>query len=154
MGRTRRNPFRGLVDTIGEMNRMRERWMTAQETEKDRQRTHMSAWVPTTDIFAKGEDLVIRVELAGVMPGDVDVALSNGVLTISGERVSELDDEEVSYYVRERFYGIFRRAITLLEGIDESKISAAFKNGMLQIAVQGGAAAAEPKRIQVRDESD
>ena len=154
MGRTRRNPFRGLVDTIGEMTRTRERWMTAQETDEDGQRTHMSAWVPTTDIFARGEDLVIRVELAGVMPGDVDVALSNGVLTICGERVSELDDEEVSYYVRERFYGIFRRTITLPEGIDESKISAAFKNGMLQIAVQGGAAAAEPKRIQVRDESD
>ncbi|HSK85600.1 MAG TPA: Hsp20/alpha crystallin family protein [Rubrobacter sp.] len=154
MGSTRRNPFRGLVDTIGEMNRTRERWMTAQETEEDRQRTHMSAWVPTTDIFARGEDLVIRVELAGVMPGDVDVALSNGVLTICGERVSELDDEEVSYYVRERFYGIFRRTITLPEGIDESKISAAFKNGMLQIAVQGGAAEAELKRIQVRDESD
>ena len=154
MGRTRRNPFQGLVDTVSEMNRTRERWMTGQETEEDRQRTHMSAWVPTTDIFAKGEDLVIRVELAGVMPGDVDVALSNGVLTISGERVSELDDEEVSYYVRERFYGIFRRAITLPEGIDESKISTAFKNGMLQITVQGGAAAAKPKRIQVRDESD
>ena len=154
MGRTQRNPFQGLVDTVSEMNRTRERWMTGQETEEDRQRTHMSAWVPTTDIFAKGEDLVIRVELAGVMPGDVDVALSNGVLTISGERVSELDDEEVSYYVRERFYGIFRRAITLPEGIDESKINAAFKNGMLQITVQGGAAAAKPKRIQVRDESD
>ena len=154
MGSTRRNPFQGLVDTISEMNRMRERWMTGQETEEDRQRTHMSAWVPTTDIFAKGEDLVIRVELAGARPGDVDVALSNGVLTISGERVSELDDEEVSYYVRERFYGIFRRAITLPEGIDESKINAAFKNGMLQITVQGGAAAAKPKRIQVRDESD
>ena len=154
MGSTRRNPFRGLVDTISEMNRTRERWMTGQETEEDRQRTHMSAWVPTTDIFAKGEDLVIRLELAGARPGDVDVALSNGVLTISGERVSELDNEEVSYYVRERFYGIFRRAITLPEGIDESKISAAFKNGMLQIAVQGGAVAAEPKRIQVRDESD
>ena len=154
MGSTRRNPFQGLVDTISEMNRMRERWMTGQETEEDRQRTHMSAWVPTTDIFAKGEDLVIRVELAGARPGDVDVALSNGVLTISGERVSELDDEEVSYYVRERFYGIFRRAITLPEGIDESKISTAFKNGMLQITAQGGAAAAKPKRIQVRDESD
>ena len=154
MGRTQRNPFQGLVDTVSEMNRTRERWMTGQETEEDRQRTHMSAWVPTTDIFAKGEDLVIRVELAGARPGDVDVALSNGVLTISGERVSELDDEEVSYYVRERFYGIFRRAITLPEGIDESKISTAFKNGMLQITAQGGAAAAKPKRIQVRDESD
>jgi HSP20 family protein len=153
MSITRRNPFRGLVDTISEMNRTRERWMTGQETGEDRQRTHMTAWVPTTDILASNEDLVIRVELAGVRPGDVDVALSSGVLTISGERRSDLDDEEVSYYVRERFYGVFRRTITLPEGIDESKISASFKNGMLQISVQGGAAAAEPRRIHVRHES-
>jgi HSP20 family protein len=153
MSITRRNPFRGLVDTISEMNRTRERWMTGQETGEDRQRTHMTAWVPTTDIFASNEDLAIRVELAGVRPGDVDVALSSGVLTISGERRSDLDDEEVSYYVRERFYGVFRRTITLPEGIDESKISASVKNGMLQISVQGGAAAAEPRRIHVRHES-
>jgi HSP20 family protein len=153
MSVTRRNPFRGLVDTISEMNRTRERWMTGQETGEDRQRTHMTAWVPTTDIFASNEDLVIRVELAGVRPVDVDVALSSGVLTISGERRSDLDDEEVSYYVRERFYGVFRRTITLPEGIDESKISASFNNGMLQISVQGGAAAAEPRRIHVRHES-
>ena len=153
MSITRRNPFRGLVDTISEMNRTRERWMTGPETGEDRQRTHMTAWVPTTDIFASNEDLVIRVELAGVRPVDVDVALSSGVLTISGERRSDLDDEEVSYYVRERFYGVFRRTITLPEGIDESKISASFKNGMLQISVQGGAAAAEPRRIHVRHES-
>ncbi len=154
MSVTRRNPFRGLVDTISEMNRTRERWMTGQETGEDRQRTHMSAWVPTTDILASNEDLVIRVELAGVRPGDVDVALSSGVLTISGERRSDLDDEEVSYYVRERFYGVFRRTITLPEGIDESKISASFNNGMLQISVQGGAAAAEPRRIHIQHESD
>ena len=154
MGITRRNPFRGLVDTISETNRTRERWMTGQETGEDRQRTHMTAWVPTTDIFARNEDLLIRVELAGVRPADVDVALSSGVLTISGERGSELDDEEVSYYVRERFYGVFRRTITLPEGIDESKISASFNNGMLQISVQGGAAAVEPRRIHVRYESD
>jgi HSP20 family protein len=154
MGRTRRNPFRGLIDTISETNRTRERWMTGQEIGEDRQRTHMTAWVPTTDIFARGEELVIRVELAGVRPEDVDVALSNGVLTISGERRSELDDEEVSYYVRERFYGVFRRTMTLPEGIDQSEISAGFKNGMLQVTVQGAAAAAEPQRIRVRHESD
>lgn len=154
MGRARRNPFRGFIDTIGEMNRVREHWMTGQETGEDRQRDHMTAWVPTTDIFARGEDLVIRAEIAGVRPEDVDVTISNGVLSVSGERRSELDEEEVSYYVRERFYGLFRRSMTLPEGIDESKISAAFKNGMLQITVQGGAAAAEPRHIQIRDESD
>lgn len=154
MGRTRRNPFRGIVDTISEMNRTRERWLTGQEGGEDRQRTHMTAWVPTTDIFARGEDLVIRAELAGVRAEDLEVDLSNGVLTVSGERYSELDEDEVSYYVRERFYGVFRRTITLPDGVSESSIDASFRNGLLEITVEGGAMAAAPSRIRVRDESD
>ncbi len=154
MGRVRRNPFRGLVDHISEMNRLQERWMAGSETgREDQRRTHITAWVPTTDIFAKDEDLVIRIEVAGVDREDVDVTVSNGMLTVSGERRSELDDEEVSYYVRERFYGVFRRSITLPEGIDGSKIDAGFNNGMLEITVQGGAVAAQPRHVQITDES-
>jgi HSP20 family protein len=100
MGKARRNPFRGLIDTMSEMNRMREYFESGQEAQE---RTHATAWVPTTDIFARGGDLIIRTELAGVSREDVDITLSNGVLTISGERTGEPSEEEVSYYVRERF---------------------------------------------------
>ena len=155
MGRQRRHPFRGFSDTLSEMNRAREQWMTAYDPgQEDRQRTHMTAWIPTTDIFAKGEDLIIRVEVAGVDQKDVDLTISNGMLTVSGERKSELDEEGVHYYLRERFYGVFRRSMTLPEGIDESKISASFKNGMLQITVQGGAEATQPRHVQITGESD
>jgi HSP20 family protein len=76
------------------------------------------------------------------------------VLTVSGERRSELDEEEeVSFYVRERYYGAFRRSITLPAGIDEGDISADYDNGMLEIVVRGGAAAAEPRRIEIRAKS-
>src|SRR3712207_8348532 len=113
---------------------------------EDRLRTQATAWVPSTDIFARGQDLVIRVSLSGVYPEDVDITLSNDVLTVSGERRSDLEEEDVSFYVRERYYGAFRRSVTLLAGIDEDDISADFENGLLEIVVRGGAAAPEPRR--------
>ena len=124
------------------------------ETEHEaRQRTHATAWVPSTDIFAKGEDLVIRVSLSGVYPEEVEITFTNGVLTVSGERRSELDEEEAHFYVRERYYGAFRRSITLPAGTDEDDISADYENGLLEITVRGGAAAAEPRRIEIRAKS-
>ncbi len=151
------NPFHGFVDAISEWNRMREvgSGRVGPETrQEDRQRTLATAWVPTTDIFAKGDDLVVRVSLSGVNREDVRITLSNSVLTVSGERKSELDEGDVSFYARERYYGAFRRSFTLPAGIDEDAISADFENGLLEITVRGGATAApEPRRIQIRDRS-
>ena len=64
---TTRNPFRGLMDHMSEMARMRE--YAEGGGQEDQRRTHATAWVPTADIFAKGDDLVIRCELAGVEQG-------------------------------------------------------------------------------------
>ena len=150
MEKEQRNPFHGIVDAISEWNRMREVGsgrIGYEARQENRPRTQANAWVPTTDVFARVDDLVIRVSLSGVYPEDVDVTLSNGVLTVSGERRSELD--EVSFYVRERYYGAFRRSITLPAGVDGSDISAEFENGLLEITVRG-AAAAEHRRIEIR----
>lgn len=144
MGRTR-NPFRGLVDTMSEMARMRE-YAEGGGTE-DQRRTHATAWVPTTDIFAKSDDLVVRCELAGVGREDVEISLSGGVLTIYGERKGE--PEASSYYARERYYGRFRRSMSLPEGIDGSDISADFEDGLLEITVKGGVDPPEPERIHI-----
>ena len=157
MDKEQRNPFHGIVDAMSEWNRMREVGMgrTGSETrQEDRPRTHTNAWVPTTDVFSRGQDLVIRISLSGVDPQDVEITLSGGVLTVSGERRSELDEEEVSFYVRERYYGAFRRSITLPVGIDEEDVSADYENGLLEIVVRGAAAAAEPRRIEIRAKSN
>src|SRR5215210_3108343 len=158
MDRERRNPFHGLVDSISEWNRMRELGsgrIGSETGHEARRRTHATAWVPSTDVFAKGGNLVIRVSLSGVYPEDVEITLSNVVLTVSGERRSELEDaEEETFYVRERYYGVFRRSWTLPTGISEDDVSADFENGLLEITVRGGAAAApEPRRIEIRDRS-
>jgi len=145
MGRTR-NPFRGLMDHMSEMTRMRE-YAEGGLGAEDQRRTHATAWVPTADIFAKGEDLVIRCELAGVEREDVEVSLAGGVLTIDGERKGEPAD--VSYYSRERYYGRFRRTMNLPEGVDGDRITADFENGLLEVTVKGGADYPEPERIQI-----
>ena len=145
MGNTR-NPFRGLMDHMSEMTRMRE-YAEGGGGAEDQRRTHATAWIPTADIFAKGEDLVIRCELAGVERVDVEVSLAGGVLTIDGERKGE--PEDVSYYSRERYYGRFRRTMTLPEGVKGDRVTADFENGLLEVTVRGAADYPEPERIQI-----
>jgi HSP20 family protein len=154
MSERQTDPFRGFLDMTGEMNRMRQIGMYGYEAgQEERERTHATAWVPTTDIFARGEDLVIRVELAGVDRDDIELTLNDNVLTVSGERRRELDEEEVSFYVSERYYGAFRRSMTLPSGIDEGRISADFDNGLMEITVRGGATVVQPRRINIRSKS-
>lgn len=155
MDRGQRNPFHGLVDSISEWNRMRELGsgrIGSETGHEERPRTYATAWVPSTDVFAKGGNLVIRVSLSGVHPEDVEISLSNDVLTVSGERRSELEDtEQETFYVRERYYGAFRRSWTLPAGVNEDDIRADFENGLLEITVRGaGTATPEPRRIKIR----
>lgn len=150
-----RNPFQGVTDVFSEMNRLREIGRTGQDPAGEAgERSFASAWVPAADIFADGIDLVVQVELAGVEPDDVDVALSGGVLTISGVRASRTAVSDESYYARERPQGAFRRSIGLPAGISEGDISATFDNGLLEVLVRGACSTVpEPRRIQVRSKS-
>jgi HSP20 family protein len=146
----RRDPFRGIVDSISEWNRMREYGMYGPEPrQEERRRTHATAWIPTADIFAKGDDLVIRCELAGVSEENIEITLTGGVLTVSGERKSDLNEDQVHFYTRERSYGHFRRSMNLPEGVDGSKINANFDDGMLELIIKGGAVYPEPERIRI-----
>jgi HSP20 family protein len=143
----RRQPFRGLFDAVAELNRMRD--FRAAGAEPRDGRTHATAWIPTMDIFASGEDLVIRCELAGIGGDDLAISLDHGALTIDGERTGAPDEEGTTYYVRERHYGAFRRTINLPEGIDKEDIAANLEDGLLEITVARGCARAEPERIEI-----
>lgn len=150
----RHNPFAGVTDFFTELGRMREIGTHGREPgTENRQRTHADAWVPTTDIFARGDRLVIRVELAGVDPDDVELHFTGGVLTVSGYRRTEFGDDETTFYVRERFYGEFRRVFTLPEGTRRSQIRAAFEDGLVEITVEGAVGRAESTRIELTDRS-
>jgi HSP20 family protein len=147
----RSNPFEGVTDFFSELARMRYLGVRGggERGAEVAERTHASAWVPPTDILAIGDDLVVRVELAGVDPQDVDLRFSQGVLTVSGTRVPGPDDEQAQFYVRERFYGEFRRVITLPDGTEADQITAELDAGLVQITVADGVTPSASTKISL-----
>lgn len=147
--RQRRNPFEGVTDYVSEMGRMRALGVHGIDHGVEApQRTHASAWVPAADILARGDDLVIRIELAGVDPDDVELGFQHDVLTVAGSRRSD-DDEDTEFYVRERFHGEFRRVITLPQGTRADDLTAEFADGLVEVTVRGAARPADTTRIEV-----
>ena len=153
----RRNPFDGVTDFFSELARLRSLGIRGggEHSGEAAERTHADAWVPQTDILARGNDLIIRVELAGVDPEDVDLLFTHGVLTVRGNRRSaDGDESDVEFYVRERYYGEFRRVITLPEGTEPSQIDAEFDDGLVEITVHDAVAGDEGTRISLTDRSE
>jgi HSP20 family protein len=147
MNDNRHTAFRGLFDMFAEMGRMREQWTQTEPSAEGR--TRAGAWVPTVDIYSQGENLFIRCELAGIPKRDVGVSLCSGQLWISGERSGAPEGDDVSYYVRERRYGPFRRTINLPPGIEADRIGATMEDGLLEIVIRGGAAAVQHEEIEI-----
>jgi HSP20 family protein len=148
-------PFRrGFLDPIGEANRMLDQVLGGLPRRQSDGQQQIGEWAPAVDVSTNDGDLVIRAELPGVKQEDVNIALQDNVLTISGERKVEQEQEGDSYYVRERQYGRFSRSVALPEGTDESKIHARYEDGVLEVTVQGAASAAtEPKNIHIEGPS-
>lgn len=142
------SPFRGFRDLQSEMDRL-----FGETFGRMPRRAAETEWVPAIDVTTEDGDMVIRAELPGVKREDVDVSFSGGVLTISGERKEEQERKGTGYLVRERRYGSFRRSMTLPEGVDEGKISASYKDGVLEVKVRDGARAVEerPRRIEIEE---
>ena len=144
------SPFRGFYDMQSEMNRMFDEVFGEAGRRSGRQQGEApSRWAPALDALQEDGDIVVRAELPGVKPEEVDITLHNGVLTIAGERKAEEQREGSGYYVRERRYGSFRRSMTLPQGVDESGIRAHFDGGVLEVTVSGAAAVQEPRRIEI-----
>ena len=88
-------------------------------------------WTPRVDTFTKGDNLVVRADLPGVDPKEVDIALEGNILTVSGERKTETEDSNY----REVSYGRFERRIRVPNGTDPAKIAAKYTNGVLEVSV-------------------
>jgi HSP20 family protein len=151
------NPFRsrrGFYDPVSEINRMFDDMLSNQARQpRGRQSTEITEWAPAIDVVTDDGNLVLTAELPGVKQEDVNITLHEGVLTISGERKTEQEEERGGYYVRERRYGSFSRSLSVPEGVDESKIHARYENGVLEVTVEGAAVVQEPKRIQIEGSS-
>jgi HSP20 family protein len=94
-----------------------------------------SSLVPAMDAYRTEEGLVLKLELPGVAPDQVEINYDRGVLTITGERSSQDETKGDNYLRRERSVGRFSRSITLSDAVDPSKIAARFEHGVLELKV-------------------
>lgn len=94
-----------------------------------------SHWRPAVDISEEEDRFVIHADLPGVDPKDIEITMENGVLSLKGERSSEIKDESKGYSRIERAHGTFYRRFSLPDSADADRIEAKGKNGVLEITL-------------------
>ena len=92
-------------------------------------------WIPAMDLVEADGTYVLRADLPGLRPGDVKIEFEDGVLTISGERVTKHEQKAEGYHRIERASGSFQRSLTLPRGIDADHIEANFADGVLEVRI-------------------
>jgi HSP20 family protein len=107
------------------------------------------SWAPPVDIYEHDGNLVLKAELPGIDPKDVDVRVENNVLTLRGERKFDSEVKRENCHRVERAYGTFSRSFTLPNVVDTQNIKAEFKDGVLRVTMPKREEA-KPKQIQVQ----
>jgi HSP20 family protein len=149
MAIVRWEPFRDLLSLQDRMNRLfDESYRSTQRGGTDDEWALGGSWAPAVDIYEQGTDIVLKAELPGVDPKDVDIRLENNVLSLRGQRKLESEVKRESYHRVERSYGTFSRSFTLPTVVDQASIKAEFKDGLLRLTLPKREEA-KPKQIQI-----
>ena len=144
MAIVRWDPFRDLVSLQERMNRLFDESLSRRED----QPLGMTTWSPAVDIYETENAIVLKAELPGLTKENIELSIHDGVLTLKGERKFEKEVKEENYHRIERAYGSFQRSFSLPTAIEEDKIKASFKEGILEVTLPK-AEAVKPKQIKV-----
>ena len=107
--------------------------------------------MPAVDIAESEKGYEIKAELPGMDEKAIEVKVTDGSLTIKGEKQEEKEEKERDYYLQERRYGSFERSFELPESVDPDRIEASFKKGVLTVILPKKAEAQKPaKKIEVK----
>jgi len=105
-------------------------------------------WAPPVDIYEDGDNLVLKAELPGINPDEVEIRVENNTLYLKGERKFEKEVKEQSYHRVERTYGTFTRSFSLPNSVDPDKVAADYKDGVLTLTMPKKEEA-KPKTIKI-----
>ena len=105
-------------------------------------------WLPNVDLSETETEFVVRVEVPGIDKKDIDVSLTDGLLTIRGEKKYEKKEKEMNFHRVESHYGTFSRTFKLLGEVEVDKIDASHKDGVLFVTVPK-TEKTEPRKIEV-----
>lgn len=142
-----RNAFRELEDVMTRLNRLVSDGNTARR--EGQETMTLADWVPLVDVLETETEYLIQAELPGVEKGNVKISVQEGVLTVAGHRQGEKEEKGKRYHRVERAYGTFVRTFTVPDYVDDSRLTAEFKNGLLTVHLPKSEKA-KPKSIEVK----
>ena len=139
------DPFRDLISIQDRMNKLFEQTISRSRADEGIAAT---TWTPSVDIYETPETIVMKAELPGLGREDIDIQIRDNTLTLRGERRFAKDVHEENYLRIERAYGSFQRSFTLPTTIQQDKIRAVFKDGVLELTLPK-AEGSKPKKIAI-----
>jgi HSP20 family protein len=141
------DPFRDLQTLKERMDRLFDDTLSRSRGGADDM--FQGTWAPAVDIYEDDESIVLEAELPGMDKKDIQVNVSDGVLTLKGERKFTKETKEENYHRIERAYGTFSRAFTLPQTVDTMKIAATHKDGVLSVRLPKKPEA-KPRSVDVK----
>jgi HSP20 family protein len=145
MAIVRWEPFRDLVTTQDRLNRLFNETFSRVFDEGE---TGLQGWSPAVDIFETDSSVVVKAELPGVDPKDIEARIQDGTLYLKGERKFKNEVKRESYHLVERSYGSFMRSFILPASVDSENVKAEYKEGVLTLTLQKREEA-KPKIIKI-----
>lgn len=135
------DPFREMTQVQSQFNRLVDQvWNGSGRQE---------SWLPAVDVFDRKDAVMLKAELAGMDPDDIQIEVEDNVLTIKGERRFEEQVEDERYHRVERRFGSFQRSLALPQGVKPDEIQAGYEDGILTVTVPK-AEEEKPRRIEVK----
>lgn len=110
----------------------------------------MMTWTPHVDMSETDKNIVIKADIPGVDPKDIDITVEDGVLTIKGEKKEEREEKKQNFHRTERFIGQFFRQISLPSGVDENNVTASTAKGVITITIHKKPGS-HPKKIAIQE---
>jgi len=147
MANARWEPLRDLIALQNRVNRMFEDAVANPRRGVEQEDMASGQWTPAVDIFETPESIVIRAEVPGLEQNEIEVEVKDSTLILQGERRFE-EAGSRNYHRVERPYGRFRRVFTLPITVQQDRVQAVLKNGVLDITL-AKEEKAKPKRVQV-----
>ncbi len=138
------SPFREFEDLFNQYGRVLGRPQASAEREGT-----VVEWRPVANISETDNEYLIRAELPEVEKKDIEVSVHDGVITLRGERRLEKRDDSEKHHRLESFYGSFSRSFALPADVDETKIVAESKDGVLTVHLPKSEVA-KPRSIEVK----
>jgi HSP20 family protein len=124
-------PWTGFGSLKKEMDRLFERFGDWDLPEM----RAFAEWTPSLDVSETKDAFVAKAEIPGIEPKDISVSLEGQLLTIKGEKKHEKEEKDEQFYRAERAYGAFARTVRLPAGVDSSRVTAGYKNGLLTVTM-------------------